>query len=88
MLGCELKLEEDDKEAAASGREELWRGSWLHIQRWDDKEQLVGWIDGLGRTKNEGDGCLREDLDLGRSRGGRRDQVELVRRRNETREEF
>ena len=34
MLGCELVLEEDDEEAAASGKEELWRGSRLHIQRW------------------------------------------------------
>ena len=48
MLVCELVLEEDDEEAAASGKEELWRGSRLHVRRWDKKEQLVGWIDGFG----------------------------------------
>ena len=54
-LGRELLLEEDDGEAAASGREEVWRESRLHVRRWDEtKEVGDGWIDWIDRT---GEGC-------------------------------
>ena len=53
VLGCELVLEEDDEEAAASGREELWRGSRLHVLRRGAWVLFLLWA--RGETEEAGD---------------------------------
>ena len=57
-LGRELLLEEDDREAAASGSEEVQRELRLHVRRWDETNEVGGsWIDWMDRT---GAGCTAD----------------------------